>query len=171
MPTYSEVSDMLVGDMPLPKGIRPQQYVDDATDEIDSHIGFIYVTPVDIWSDDTPVVRPARLLLKRIANQLASGRLIMAMSTGTQRTELHAYGSDLVRQALTALQQLAAGDVVLPGAPTVEDPDNPDTNFTGPQIANVDAESNVEAFYDRIANPYYSFGFERLTRNPDGMVA
>lgn len=170
MPNYSEVTDLLVGDLRLPAGLRPQQYVDDATNEIDSVIGFIYQTPIDISSDNTPVVRPVRLLLKRVANTLASGRLILAMSTGTQRTELHAYGAKLVDDATAVLRQIASGEILLKGAPVIDNPDDPNAQFTGPQIANLDAESNVEAFYDRIANPYHVFGFERLTRNPDGLV-
>ena len=167
---YSEPSDLLVGDMPLPRGMKPQSYVDDAADEIDSTIGFIYETPVDIATDTTTVARPVRLLLKRLNNLLASGRLIQAMTVGGQRQELHAYGASLVNQALDVLKQIQAGDLVLEGVPLIENPDNPE-KFSGPQIFNLDAESNVESFYDRIANPYYSFGVERLTFNPDGLIA
>lgn len=153
---YSEESDLLVGDMPLPKGMRPQKYVDDATNEIDSVIGFIYKTPVPML-DDSPAVRPTRLLLKRLANMLATGRLIMAMTTGGQRLELHAYGADLVRQAVATLAQIGSGEIVLAGAELLDPVAGDDPAFTGPQIANVDDESNVEAFYDRVANPNYLF--------------
>lgn len=153
---YSEESDLLVGDMPLPKGMRPQKYVDDAGDEIDSVIGFIYKTPVPML-DTSPVVRPARLLLKRLNNMLASGRLIMAMTTGGQRLELHAYGADLVRQALITLTQIGNGEILLAGAEMLDPVEGEDPAFTGPQIYNVDEESNVEAFYDRVANPNYLF--------------
>lgn len=157
MPNYSEVTDLLVGDIPLPKGLKPQKYVDDATAEIDSIIGFVYQTPIDL-SEDSTVARPVRLLIKRLANNLASGRLILAMSTGGQRMELHAYGASLVSEATLVLQQIAAGDLLLPGVPPVDaTPGDPSDQFTGPQIANVDPESNVESFYDRIANPYYCF--------------
>jgi len=169
---YSEDTDLLIGDMPLPKGMLPQRYVDDAANEIDSMIGFIYQTPVDISSDSTPVARPVRLLLRRLSNNLASGRLIMAMTTGGQRQDLHAYGAKLVADAVEILKQIQAGDLFLEGVPLVERTgQDPDSQFTGPQIANVDAESNVESFYDRIANPYYCFGVDRLAYNPDGLVS
>lgn len=153
---YSEEGDLLVGDMPLPKGLRAQKYVDDAADEIDSMIGFIYKTPVPML-DDSPATRPARLLLKRLNNLLASGRLIMAMTTGGQRLELHAYGASLVSEATKVLNAIAAGDVLLTGAELIDPVEGQEPSFTGPQIANVDEESNVEAFYNRVANPEYLF--------------
>jgi hypothetical protein len=56
---YSSVEDLLIGKIPLPVGVDPQKYVDDATDEVDSYIGFTYVTPVDV-SNTSPVDRPVR---------------------------------------------------------------------------------------------------------------
>lgn len=153
---YSVPSDMLVGSVTLSRGLEPQKYVDDAADEIDSSIGFIYVTPVDIESDGNPVVRPARLLLKRLNNNLATGRYIMAMTASGQRLELHAYGAQLVKEVIEILKQIAAGDILLEGAPKIDDGEG-NANFTGPQIANLDAESNVESFYNRVGNPGYCF--------------
>lgn len=167
--SYCETTDLLVGDIPLPKGLRPQQYVDSAANEIDMNIGFIYETPVNI-AEDSPVVRPARLLLRETCVKLASGRLILAMSTVAQRTELHAYGKRLVDEALAVLARIAAGEIILTGATPVPS-DESDTNFTGPQIHNVDSESNVEAFYDRIANPRYVFGpVDRIYGGTDGSM-
>ncbi|HWI68184.1 MAG TPA: hypothetical protein VNS88_07365, partial [Nitrospiraceae bacterium] len=71
---YSEVTDLLTGNVPTPAYLSPQKYVDDAADEIDSKIGFVYETPIDVtYSSSNPVTRPVRLLLKRINNFLASG--------------------------------------------------------------------------------------------------
>lgn len=168
---YSEETDLLIGDMPLPKGLRPQKYVDDGADEIDSVIGFIYVTPVNIDGDSTPVVRPVRLLLKRLNNMLASGRMIMAMTTGGQRQELHAYGASLVREAVAVLKQIADGEILLEGAERVGNDEDPNDQFTGPQVFNLDGESNVESFYDRIANPAYCFGPGYIPYNSNGLVA
>ena len=174
MPTYSSVDNLLVGQMPLPKGLVPQTFVDDATDEIDSMIGFRYATPVDIWSDGSPVVRPARLLLKRVANMIASGRLIMAMSSNSSRTDLHPYGASLVRDATKILEMIGNGEILLEGAPPVN-PDEQAAEISGPLIANLDAESNVESFYSRIANPGYLYGvgIERFFSgdNSNGLVS
>jgi phage gp36-like protein len=159
---YSAVGDLLTGQVPTPTYLDPAKYVSDASDEVDSFIGHIYVTPVDV-TEMGPTSRPARLLLKRIANWLASGRLLMAASAGNQKLEINAYANTLVADATRALEAVASGDVPLIGAPLL--PSEDETQTTGPQIYNVDAESNVEAFYDRIANPHYHFLFPR---NPGG---
>lgn len=152
--TYSQVTDLLTGNIPV-STVLGQKYVNDAADEIDSIIGHIYVTPVDMRptpEEDPPgvgtVKRPSRLLLKRIANFLASGRLMLATSAGGEDDQLHAYAKYLVDTALATLQQIASGSISLDGAVTDSDPDT--EGRYGPLIANVDPESNVEAFYDRI---------------------
>jgi hypothetical protein len=167
--TYSAVEDLLVGATALPKALVPQMYVDDAANEIDSIIGFIYKTPVDI-SETSTAVRPVRLLLKRLNNHLATGRLITAMSSNSQRTDLQPYGASLIREVLAVLQQIQSGDLVLDGAERVPPADGSVANPTGPQIFNVDSESQVEAFYDRIANPNYCFA-PWATQNPGSMVS
>lgn len=173
MATYSEVTDLLTGNIPFSGPVDPVKFVADAADEIDSRIGHIYQTPIDI-SDvpENPVARPARLLLKRVSNFLASGRLIMAAAAGSQKLEVNAYAERLVTEALDALNGIASGDIPLAGAPRIEDVPG-EVTTTGPQIHNLDAESNVEAFYNRIANPGYTFfppiGFPVLG-NSNGLV-
>jgi phage gp36-like protein len=169
---YCSVDELLVGANPLPKQFLPQAFVDDAANEIDSLIGFRYITPVDIESDNTPVVRPARLLLKRLNVYLATGRLLMAMASNSSRTDLHPYGRSLVVEATAILARIASGEIILEGAPLVES-ENSNEEFTGPQIANLDFESNVESFYARIANPGYIYGPERYSigNNQSGLVA
>ena len=147
--TYSETSDLLTGSMNVPASLDAQKYVDDASDEIDSVIGFRYTTPIDM-SNSSLVIRPARLLLKRVANFLATGRLIMAAAVTQEDKQLNAYGASLVAQAQAILTQIAAGDIVLPGAE--EGSDSPPIQ-SGPLIYNKDAESNVDAFYDRVVAP------------------
>lgn len=153
MVAYSEVADLLTGKIPTPSSLDPQKYVDDATDEIDSKIGLIYKTPIDL-GEFSDVPRPVRLLLKRINNFLASGRLILAVASPQEQANLHAYGWSLVREATAALDSIASGEVTIDGAERLTD----DTvAITAPLISNVDSESNVEAFYDRLANPDYHF--------------
>lgn len=157
MAAYSATTDLLTGDIPLPSYITPAKYVTDAADEIDSYIGFIYLTPINVT--DVPenlVSRPARLLLKRISTHLSSGRLLMAVAAPQEENNTHAYGARLVREALTALNAIADGTISLEGAAkniteTVE--------VTAPLINNLDAVSAVETFYDRARNPlsYESF--------------
>lgn len=155
MVAYSTTSDLLTGNIPVPAAFSPQKFVDDAADEIDSKIGFLYVTPVDVTQTST-VTRPARLLLKRINNFLATGRLLLAAAAGQEDTQLHAYGLSLIQEANTALNQIASGQIPIEGGTLVDTGD--EAAFTGIIIDNLDPESSVEAFYDRIANPNYSYG-------------
>lgn len=155
---YCEVTDLLTGTIPTPTALNPTKFVSDAADEIDSKIGMIYATPVVITDtvagQPNPVVRPVRLLLKRLNVHLASGRLIMAAAANMEDTQLHAYGWSLVKEATDTLTAIAAGELNLVG---VEPAEGATASVTTPLISNLDAESNVEAFYDRIANPSYSF--------------
>lgn len=146
---YSATTDMLTGSIPTPAYLDPAKYVADAQDEIDSKLGFVYVTPFDV-SEDSAMERPARLLLKRISNFLATGRLLFAVASPSEDTELHAYAARLVSDALTSLDRIAAGEIVLEGAGRREVDTGP---VTTPLIANKDPESNVDAFYDRVASP------------------
>lgn len=144
---YSAVSDMLTGDIPLSQGSDAVRYVNDAADEIDSKIGHVYSTPVDI-GEASAVSRPARLLIKRISNFLATGRYLMALHANNQKLEVNAYAERLIREATDSLDMIASGSIILDGAPTETGDPLP---VSVPQISNLDPESNVEAFYDRIA--------------------
>lgn len=165
---YSAPTDLLTGKIPLPSYIDPQKVVDDAADEVDSKIGFLYETPLDT-SESGPLTRPARLLIKRINNNLASGRLILMVTSSEENKNLHAYGWSLVNEALEALRCIAEGEIPLgDDVPKIEGSASP---VTVPLISNLDAESNVEAFYDRIANPAYLYGpLGTLYHNPDSLV-
>lgn len=155
---YSVLGDLLTGNIPLALSVDAQRYIDDASDEVDSIIGFRYNTPVDII-DPTPVARPACLLLKRIANFLASGRLIMAIAASSEDTSLNAYGKSLVDQALYCLKEIAEGEIVLPGA--IPSPDNTPMQ-SGPLHYNKDVSSNVDDFYDKILAPEDNGTFVRV---------
>lgn len=145
--TYSTVADLLTGNVPLPAALSPQKFVDDAANEVDSFIGFKYQTPVDV-SDLGATSRPARLLIKRLANFLATGRLLMAADASGQDVNLHAYANKLITDALTTLQLIANGEITLDGAITLTDPNGASAGLRkAPAIYNVDESSNVEGFY------------------------
>lgn len=147
MGTYSEVADLILGDIPEPKdAIR---WVQDATDEIDSKLGMRFVTPIVI--DETVVAyRATILLLKRINNWLASGRLIVSKAASGEMQQLNAYGAYLLTQGEAALNELVKGDLPLPGLTPLE---SDDVGASGPIIGNVDAQSNVESFYTFVTTP------------------
>lgn len=163
---YSVVGDLLTGKIPTPDYLDLQKIVDDAADEIDSKIGVVYTTPIDI-SENGPVSRPARLLLKRINNFIATGRLILAVASPTENSQIHAYGWYLIREATTAINAIVRGDIELTGATLIEVATEPDAL---PLIGNMDVESNVEAFYDRIGNPNYHYYPASPLSSPDRFV-
>lgn len=169
MAAYSGTGDLLTGNIPTPSYLDPEKYVTDAADEIDSKIGFLYKTPVVFpqeGEDGYVESRPVRLLLKRINNFLATGRLLLATSAAGEDDQLHAYGASLVKDALSALDEIAQGKITL----DIERVESSIGQATTPLINNVDPESHVEAFYDRIANPHFSFPHVPYPGGSEGLV-
>lgn len=138
MTTYSEVADLLVGDVTIGGGIDRDKFVQSATEEIDSRLGFIYVLPLT----PSPSSHIA-LLLKRCANLIASGRLFMAIAAGSEDNAVHAYGESLLREGQSILESIACGQVDLGVTKvTVQSEGN------APSITNVDDGSPFDAFYN-----------------------
>lgn len=151
MAAYCTVADLLIGDIPTSGALDPQKYVNDAADEIDSKIGFVYTTPIPVdAASDTP--RPVVLLLKRLNSHLASGRLILAATIPGEDERLNAYGASLVNEVEATILAIQSGQVILdgvtPGGFTL--PKKP-----VPMLLNGDDESAVDAYYDRVVNPSY----------------
>ena len=152
---YSETTDMLI-DSALFSGTSwdPQKFVDDAADEIDSHVGGIYDTPLDTTSMD----RASSLLIKRISNHLATGRYLIAATGLNEHGQVDAYGLSLVKSSLEALAALADGSVPLRGlSPSDDDAVVP---RGAPAVRQQDPESATAAFYDRITNPSYPMAYD-----------
>jgi hypothetical protein len=152
--TYSEVDDLLLGDITLGTGARADKYVQDATDEIDSCLGFRYELPLNldyIGDPDNAVPSYAQLVLKQCANKLASGRLIMALAAGGEDTSMHAYGWALVQEGMITLNGLCSGMIDLPNAVPV----NPVAvgRDVGPSLGNQDSSSAMDAFYQYVSDP------------------
>lgn len=134
---YSLVSDLLLGDLAVSVSVNKQKFIDDAAEEIDSKLGFVYELPLS----DLPSYQ--KKLLKLINNKLASGRLILTLAIGGEDTALHAYGLRLVTEATNELMLIANGGVELDATSTA----TIDTsNDMRPVIHNHDAESAVDIF-------------------------
>lgn len=143
---YAGTVDLLVGDIPLGGALDPVKYVNDAADEIDSKIGFRYTTPVN------STLRPVTLLLKRLNAHLATGRLVLAATISAEDERLNAYGQSLVDEVMLTLEAIASGELPLPGATINPDVPTQESTSTEPILmGQKDPESQVEAFYDRIA--------------------
>jgi hypothetical protein len=139
---YSQVSDLLKGDLILPAVIGTgQRYITLAAEEMDSVLGKMYVTPITIT--DSPVNRPSLLYLKNTNNFIASGRLILDVAVSREDRQLHAYGASLLAQGQQMLNSLANGTFTLPGSTLIDT----DAAPTAPTIHNEDSASLVEAGY------------------------
>lgn len=146
MAAYCTVDDLLTGNIPSHDYIDELAFVNNAADEINAALATMYVIPVVVTAIAQYAATP--LILKSINAKLASGRIIMAAAASAEQTEVQAYALYLVTQALEQLKQITDGSYVLPGAPQVIAPGSD----TAPVlVSNVDAESQVEAFYGRVS--------------------
>jgi hypothetical protein len=147
--TYSSAEDLLLT-VALPAGFDKTKYVADAANEIDSTIGFTYQVPIDI-SDTSKVVKPAILLLQRINNFIATGRILMAVTSAEENAQVHAYARRLLDEAQAALVMIRDGQLVIEGAVLVNDGET--SHNTGPRQFNQDKYSRVDGAYNRFLMP------------------
>ncbi len=146
--TYSTKDDLRIGDIRLPDRYGDgSSFVVSAAEEIDAQLGHIYVTPFDI-DENVPQNRPAILILKKINNLIASGRLIMDLAASKEDTTLHAYGWAMLKEGLGLLKALQDRSILLTGSELIDYNADGEQTPTGPMIHNVDSESRVESFYD-----------------------
>jgi hypothetical protein len=147
--TYCETTDLLKGDIPLPAYMGAGAgYIDTASDEMDTVLGQLYVTPIEL---DPVLFRPSVLWLKTCCKFIASGRLILDLDISEENSNLHAYGLSLLNQGLEMLKAIQTGAASITGA----QPLHPDqTDLTGPMIYNEDSESLVRAGYEFLLDPW-----------------
>lgn len=110
-----------------------------ASDEVDSHLGKRYVVPLNFSDDqaDGYIAPHSQLAVQRIANFLASGRLILAQAVGGEDNRLQRYGEYLVMQALEELVGLIVDGAV----------EQVEADARGPGIAQEDTDSPIAAYY------------------------
>lgn len=160
---YSEEADLLLGDLILSPTLDKQKFIDEAADEINAKLGWLYVLPLapvgadpvtaTSWED---LATHEVLTLKTINNRLASGRLILTLDIAGEGTQLHAYGWYLVREALSDLMAIANGQVDL-NAIRVNPVESGYADRT-PGITNEDDESLLLGFVNTVHNdtPWFS---------------
>lgn len=164
---YSEVGDLLLGDLVLNPSLDKQKWVVEAANEMDSKLGWLYdlpLRPADLDEEEdvddttwTLLPRYEVLTLKGINNKLASGRLILTLDIAGEGTNLHAYGWYLVREAQGELLLLANGEVDLTAQRT-DVPASEESSSRTPGIKNYDEESLVLGFENTVmkGKPWYS---------------
>lgn len=132
-----------------------EKFIKVAQDEIDSKIGFTYLTPLDIGSTNTLMPANQKTLIKSIAVRLATGRLIMGTALGGQAETVNAYGLFLIKEAESDLMAIANGQIDLvaqrvdaSGSPigVIPDPSRADPYARTPTAWNSDSTSPVTLF-------------------------
>lgn len=136
-----------MGDIQAGSNTNLDAFIQGASDEMDSKLGFLYEVPF-IQANFAPWVWT---LIKQTANKIATGRLLLALNSGGEQSAENAYGASLLKEGLSTLQEMVTGGMTLPGATPVASPTTVDGN--GPTILVADQFSAVETFYDNIMHP------------------
>lgn len=154
--SYSAEGDLLIGDVMLPLGFDKAKYIKEATDEIDSKLGFLYKLPLEAAPPLMVLPPHEQVLLKVISNKLASGRLIMDVAMAGERQTVHAYARRLVDEANNDLMLLANGAVELHAVRSDTDPEQPASKVPSARVH--DEESLVLGFENTVLrqDPWYS---------------
>lgn len=142
---YSTTDDLLLDDTNFEGVVDLQKYVSNAADEIDSFIGGIYLIPVA--SEDSQT----ELLLSKINNFLATGRILMTTAKPGEEDNLNALGKYYVDQAQLVLKGILGGDIILIAPPPLNSGTENLLNY--PTIVNVDPGSRVDDFYIHFKKP------------------
>lgn len=132
----------LLGDLAISSSINVLGVIQDAANEIDSHLGELYVVPIVVAS--LPAHQAG--MLKMMNARLAGGRLIMALAVGGEDRQLQAYGASLAQLAYDDLNRIVGGSVLLGGQAEV----GPTRAVDIPGIVNYDEESAVYAFENTV---------------------
>lgn len=149
---YSTVEDLQLGNLPIPASLKAQRYVGDASDEIDSRLGFYYKVPLEFDPLDYKH-HASRLLVKRINILLSTSKIVAAINVGVEDKQLNAYAKQLSDQANGFIDQIINGYYTLVGPTPVSPNTGGITRVAGLSISNVDAKSFVEEEYDKLRCP------------------
>jgi len=148
--------DQILGKLPVSSGMDKQTFIDISAAEMHTYMLGIYTVPIHIPSSvATATSGITSNILKSINQDLATGRLILALDTTMENQSIHEYGSWLVDKSITKLEEIRSQKFVLPGAPI-------DTNLSDdiPRPGKVyasspDSSSSFGISYNEIANQNY----------------
>lgn len=145
MAAFCKVTDILTGNIPLPRGmgnenVIKQRYIDRAAEDIEARLGVLFTLPLSPAPGSFE-----EKVLSRINKYLATGQLIIDAAAGGEDNSLHAYGFHHLREANQAIADILAGKIKLN-----LDKDEPDTEDLpgGPLVLNKEPSSYVDAFYN-----------------------
>ena len=160
---YSHPDDLLVGtNIALPRMLSREAFVRDAAREIDSRLGFRYRTPlrfmrtlptgerIEVDPSDPSTHTPTFLTIQRLSNNIASGRLLLAIAAPGEDNTLNAYAMKLLRDAEGIFSQIDSGKIALELAPRDE---VSETRGSRMRVAGPDPYSRVEG-YSNLRRPF-----------------
>ena len=159
---YSEVADLLLGDLLVSESVDRQKFVDLAAREIDSKLGWVYELPLHVAGATANATSWQALpqheadTLRDINNKLATGRLILSLYVAGEDTQLHALGWHYVNSALEDLMVIANGTVDLTAVRIGVADEHYRDNV--PSISQYDDESLLLGFEETVmkGNPWYT---------------
>lgn len=140
---YCSNEELTLGDVRMDDAIK-RKYIEAASDEIDSRLSDIYVTPLPYSTADSGQLRRTSLILNQICTELATGRAILGAAGSKQSDQVHAYGRWLVDRAHKNLDKIMSGEIKLEGTGVVRV--DKSGKVGGPLVSNT-FESQVGLFY------------------------
>jgi hypothetical protein len=160
---YAVASDLdqILAKLPVASGVLRQGFLDAAEAEIHAATIGIYEVPIVVPSSVATTISGVTVgILKSIEQDLAAGRLLLALATSTENTEIHDYGKFLVDGAVAKLTDIKTQVLILPGATLDSDPndDKPrpsQISYSSPDGKDVavDTGSYFNRPYEQVANP------------------
>lgn len=153
---YASTTDMdqILGELPVSSGMDKQVFLDIAAAEMHTYMIGFYEVPVNIPSSvATATSGVSSNILKSINQDLASGRLILALDTTGENATLHSYGEWLVTSSIKKLEDIKTQVLFLPGAPLDSDRSDDKARVSRVQVSSPDDSSYFNRSYNEIANP------------------
>lgn len=151
MSNYCAATDLLIDkSTPLPPSTDPGFYITSSSSYIDARLALVYQTPIALDATTAGYETDAALL-RTICAHLASGALILAISAGTERYSVHAYGKQLIERGEAMLQQVIDGILGLSSVPRI--PSSPETVPVGPLVGHGTSFNMTDGYYHNF-EPY-----------------
>ena len=128
----------------LPQGVTWDSLAEAAANEVDSHLGTRYVTPIAASATD-PETKATAYWLQNVSSMIAAARLMLSTSAPGSQDTANNYGKYLLQNAMTLINDVLSGKVDLQG---VEEVGAGGDGIKGAIILNQDEYSQVDVFYD-----------------------
>jgi len=148
--------DQILGKLPVSSGMSKQDFIDSAAAEMHTYMIGLYDVPITVPSSvATTVSGITSNILKSINQDLATGRLILALDTAGENETIHNYGSWLVDNSIDKLKQIKSQGIFLPGATLDTDRTDDVARVGRVDSSSPDSASYFNRNYNEIGNSTY----------------